>query len=158
MLLPYLWDWGWKVNIEECHIGMWKKCNYYTILLIIILDLRVDWALSNLIIKWIYQSLCENLQQYPIKRVVIETTGVCDVVTMLRLLQFTLITDHRSIFPKRSGRIHRCLYRHQWNVDWTDLNATIWCYINVIQKLSKLSLRTVSTEFIMNCQIKNLDF
>ena len=50
-----------------------------------------------------------------IKRVVIETTCVCDVVTTLRLLRFTLIkfAIHRSIFPKRSGRIHRCLYRHQ---------------------------------------------
>ena len=49
-----------------------------------------------------------------IKRVVIETTGVCDV-TMLRLLRYTLIklAIHRSFFPKRSGRSHWCLYRHQ---------------------------------------------
>ena len=45
----------------------------------------------------------------PIKRVVIETTGVCDVT--LRLLPYTLIklSIHRSIFPKRSGRSHWCL-------------------------------------------------
>ena len=48
-----------------------------------------------------------------IKRVVIETTGVCDVT--LHLLRYTLIKFpiHRSIFPKRSGRSHWCLYRHQ---------------------------------------------
>ena len=35
--------------------------------------------------------------------------------TTLRLLPFTLIkfAIHRSIFPKRSGRSHWCLYRHQ---------------------------------------------
>ena len=52
-----------------------------------------------------------------IKRVVIDTTGVCDVTSVmtLRLLQITLIkfAIHRSIFPKRPGRSHWCLYRHQ---------------------------------------------
>ena len=46
------------------------------------------------------------LKTFLIKRVVIEITGVCDVVTTLHLLRFTLIkfAIHRSIFPKRSGR------------------------------------------------------
>ena len=61
----------------------------------------------------------------PIKRVVIETTGVWrhDVTTRRRShYDITSFCDtHWSnlrfiglFFPKRSGRIHRCPYRYQW--------------------------------------------
>ena len=41
----------------------------------------------------------------------LDVTLLCDVMT-LRLFAIHN-DDHRSFFPKRSGRIHRCLYRHQ---------------------------------------------
>ena len=71
-------------------------------------------------------------KQWPIKsikRLVIETTGVCvnniargvmtlccDVMSCyitLRHYVFSNTHVHRSIFPKHSGRSHWCLYRHQ---------------------------------------------
>ena len=52
-----------------------------------------------------FRSAGNIIQQ--IKWIVIETTGVCGVVTTLPLLRYTLIkfAIHGSIFPKRSGRI-----------------------------------------------------
>ena len=70
------------------------------------------WQVKYIKSAQIFMSL--NIKINIIKRVVIETTGVCGVtsVTTLRLLRLIKFAIHRSIFPNAPGRSHWCLYRH----------------------------------------------
>ena len=54
--------------------------------------------------------VCDVMTLHYVITLHLDVTLLCDVMT-LRL--FAIHNDHRSFFPKRSGRIHRCLYRHQ---------------------------------------------
>ena len=112
------------LRLVTCEIIMWKlwhelelmTSSYLGVVLILLMTssylgvvlilLMTSSYLGVVLILFMFIWFCSFVT---IKRVVIETTGVCDVT--LRPLRYTWPIG--LFFPKRSGRIHRCLYRHQ---------------------------------------------